>query len=699
MLLLKNILLFLPSALASIIVISFPLQQNLWIRPVLLMGVLTWGLFQREIYLEEGKLRKRKRLELAFCTILFLLSLNEMSSTFQFWPFLPAFLFFVWLGFSLIELSFLTICLALFSKYWLGASPVLQQYLMLIVGVLCAVLFRRLERNKKLQLQKRLEAFETFEKRLSSGSIGIEEVTQLQAKKNSKVGELIKKQEKRFDQFIQLITSVFDPHSVMIYGFDPLREEFHLQAFQSKSTDVEVERTQKLEGIFKAVEAQQKTIIFQSKNEITHLSYYKDTPKLISVIATPIYHQSLLVGLIVLDSERKSFVKGHAMVLEKIAVSIAEFMQDAETIFSYFRLKEELSSFYAASSMLNQAFLLHNVYDVFLKTSREIAPFDLSFLVMWDAETKVNRIVAQSGDFDDWVGETFALSPSKGLVSWVIENKKSLFYDGYRARYEHSPLFHKKMKLPNVYQSVCIFPLESKDQMIGAVVFLCMKDKCFTSSTRKILEVLSMQASIAIKNAKMVRDLEQLATTDGLTGLINHRTFQKQLIHELERAKRTGTEVSLMLVDLDHFKKINDNYGHPIGDFVLKQIATFLKNSVRNVDHVARYGGEEFAIILPDTSSEDALMLGQRMGAEIRKKEMEDQGISLSVTFSIGIATYPEHAMVKEQLIDFADTALYTSKRTGRNKATLFTKSLKTVDFAEKEHILIQKAENLLQEQ
>jgi len=699
MLLLKNILLFLPSALASIIVISFPLQQNLWIRPVLLMGVLTWGLFQREIYLEEGKLRKRKRLELAFCTILFLLSLNEMSSTFQFWPFLPAFLFFVWLGFSLIELSFLTICLALFSKYWLGASPVLQQYLMLIVGVLCAVLFRRLERNKKLQLQKRLEAFETFEKRLSSGSIGIEEVTQLQAKKNSKVGELIKKQEKRFDQFIQLITSVFDPHSVMIYGFDPLREEFHLQAFQSKSTDVEVERTQKLEGIFKAVESQQKTIIFQSKNEITHLSYYKDTPKLISVIATPIYHQSLLVGLIVLDSERKSFVKGHAMVLEKIAVSIAEFMQDAETIFSYFRLKEELSSFYAASSMLNQAFHLHNVYDVFLKTSREIAPFDLSFLVMWDAETKVNRIVAQSGDFDDWVGETFALSPSKGLVSWVIENKKSLFYDGYRARYEHSPLFHKKMKLPNVYQSVCIFPLESKDQMIGAVVFLCMKDKCFTSSTRKILEVLSMQASIAIKNAKMVRDLEQLATTDGLTGLINHRTFQKQLIHELERAKRTGTEVSLMLVDLDHFKKINDNYGHPIGDFVLKQIATFLKNSVRNVDHVARYGGEEFAIILPDTSSEDALMLGQRMGAEIRKKEMEDQGISLSVTFSIGIATYPEHAMVKEQLIDFADTALYTSKRTGRNKATLFTKSLKTVDFAEKEHILIQKAENLLQEQ
>ena len=235
--------------------------------------------------------------------------------------------------------------------------------------------------------------------------------------------------------------------------------------------------------------------------------------------------------------------------------------------------------------------------------------------------------------------------------------------------------------------------------MLGAVVFLGQKDKFFSQSVRKILEVLSLQASIAIKNAKMVRDLEQLATTDGLTGLINHRTFQKQLIHEIERAKRTSTPLSLMLVDLDHFKKINDNYGHPMGDFVLKQIAAFLKQSVRNVDYVARYGGEEFAIILPDTSSEDAHMLATRMAAEVRKKEMIDQGIKLSVTFSIGISTYPEHAVLKEQLIDFADTALYHSKKTGRNRATLFTKNLKMVDFTEKEHILIQKAEKILQEQ
>ncbi|MCC7460067.1 MAG: diguanylate cyclase [Proteobacteria bacterium] len=699
MLLLKKTFLFLPAAITSLVVTFLPISKEIWIKPALIMAVICWGFFQRELYLEDGKLRKRKRLELAFCSVLFLLSLNEVSATFQFWPFLPAFLFFVWLGFSVLELSFLTVAFAAFSHFWFHVSPGAQQYLMLVLGVSCAVLFRQSERQKKNQLQKRLEAFETFEKKISSGAMGLEQMGQLQARKESKIGELIQQREKRFDQFVALIASVFDPHSVMIYAFDPLKEEFNLQAFQSTTQDIEVERTQKLEGIFKAVESQKKSILFQSKNEITHFSYYKDSPRLVSVLATPIYHQSLLVGLIVVDSDRKAFVKGHAEVLEKIAISIAEFIQDAETIYSYFRLKEELASFYAASSMLNQAFHLQNVFDVFLKTSHEIVSFDLAFLVMTDHGSKTNRIVAQYGEFDSWIGETFSLSPSKGLISWVVENHKPLFYDGYRQRYEHSPLFHKKMKLPNIFQSVCIFPFETKEEVLGSVVFLSQKDKCFSASARKILEVLSMQASISIKNAKMVRDLEQLATTDGLTGLINHRTFQKQLIHEIERAKRTHTEMTLMLVDLDHFKKINDNYGHPIGDFVLKEVAAFLKNSVRNVDYVARYGGEEFAVILPDTTAQEALMMANRMAAEIRKKELVEQGLSLKVTFSIGIATYPEHAVLKEHLIDFADTALYTSKRTGRNKATLFTKSLKSVDFEEKEHILIQKAESLLQEQ
>jgi hypothetical protein len=187
MLLLKKTLQFSPAALASVMIVLIPLNQEFWVKPVILIGILIWGLYQREIYLDEGKLRKRKRFELAFCTILFLLSLNDISATFQFWPVLPAFLYFVWVGFSITELFLLTLIFSGLSNFWFQVSPGIQQYLMLVLGVLCAVLFRHLERNKKLQLQKRLETFETFEKRISSGSIGLDEVTQLQVKKLQKL--------------------------------------------------------------------------------------------------------------------------------------------------------------------------------------------------------------------------------------------------------------------------------------------------------------------------------------------------------------------------------------------------------------------------------------------------------------------------------------------------------------------------------
>lgn len=692
----KKILLFTPWFLTTLVITFLPIH-HIWIQPVLFLALIVTSSFQREIRLESGKLRIRKRIELALCFVFFLLSLHNLNSFFVFWPAVPFFMLLVWMDFSVWSLLLVMATYTAFSNWWFHAPWIIHQYFALILSTAGAVLFRSLQRNKEKLLQKKLNAFETFEKKLTSGLGTTDSVAPLQSRTDSKIGELVQQQDKRFEHFIDLIYSTFNPHSVLIYTFDPLNENFHLQAHQSVSDHIQATPS-KMEGLFMAVKSQG-SVNFYSQTEIKHLPFYKKTPRLVSVAAVPIYQQDLLAGVIIVDHENRAFTKKEMQELEKFATAVADFIQDAETIYSFFRLKEELASFYIASSALNQAFHLQDVFDIFLKTSRAIVAYDLAFLVMWDQDTKYNMIVAQHGDFENLIGETFALAPTKGLVSWVIENRKPLSYDSYRQRQEHSPIFHKKMKLPNLFQSLSLFPLAMKEEVLGAVVFLSQKNGFFSLSTRKILEVLSIQASIAMKNAKMVRDLEQLATTDGLTGLINHRTFQKQLIHEIERARRTHTSVSLMMVDLDHFKKINDNYGHPMGDFVLKEVAAFLQKSVRNVDYVARYGGEEFAIILPDTTSEEAHAMAKRMGVAIQKKEMIDQGITLRITFSIGIAMYPDDTMVKEQLIDFADTALYHSKKAGRNRATQFTKDLKMVDFAEKEHRLIQRAEKMLQEQ
>jgi diguanylate cyclase (GGDEF)-like protein len=171
---------------------------------------------------------------------------------------------------------------------------------------------------------------------------------------------------------------------------------------------------------------------------------------------------------------------------------------------------------------------------------------------------------------------------------------------------------------------------------------------------------------------KMVR----LATTDGLTGLTNHRTFQENLAREVHRACRYGRPLSLVLMDIDHFKKFNDTYGHPVGDLVLREIAGCIRRSLRVNDLPARYGGEEFAVIVPETDREGVIITAERIRTTIEAHRITTDSLTLQVTVSLGCATLPVHADTPSALIDCADKALYHSKETGRNRVTVFGRKM-----------------------
>jgi diguanylate cyclase (GGDEF)-like protein len=166
--------------------------------------------------------------------------------------------------------------------------------------------------------------------------------------------------------------------------------------------------------------------------------------------------------------------------------------------------------------------------------------------------------------------------------------------------------------------------------------------------------------------------METLATTDGLTGLNNHRTFQERLTEELERVKRTRAPLSILLTDIDFFKKFNDTYGHPVGDMVLREVAVCIRNTVRLTDFPARYGGEEFAVILPETDERGAFVIAERIRQAVEANIVDSGADKLRVTISIGCATIPVHCMTQTEVIDCADKALYASKRAGRNRVTIF---------------------------
>ncbi|NNL76715.1 MAG: GGDEF domain-containing protein [Desulfobacterales bacterium] len=167
--------------------------------------------------------------------------------------------------------------------------------------------------------------------------------------------------------------------------------------------------------------------------------------------------------------------------------------------------------------------------------------------------------------------------------------------------------------------------------------------------------------------------LRELALRDGLTGLYNHRYFQELMDNELSRARRYKKPISLVLLDLDHFKKINDTYGHPVGDIVLKEVSKSIKNTIRESDTAARYGGEEFAIVLPETDLKGAAIVAERLRRAVERQRIDAKGINVGVTISVGAACYQASAGTKEksEIIASADNALYSSKHTGRNKISV----------------------------
>jgi diguanylate cyclase (GGDEF)-like protein len=172
-------------------------------------------------------------------------------------------------------------------------------------------------------------------------------------------------------------------------------------------------------------------------------------------------------------------------------------------------------------------------------------------------------------------------------------------------------------------------------------------------------------AALAVRNANLLARVQQMAVTDGLTQLANRRAFDRSLDRELSRAARTDGRLSVVLLDIDHFKLLNDNHGHVVGDTVLKQIAAALQECGREYDTIARYGGEEFAAVLPGCSSGLALQVAERL-----RNAVQDAASDVKVTASAGVATYPYDGIDVAGLLNAADQALYASKRGGRNKVS-----------------------------
>jgi two-component system, cell cycle response regulator len=214
-------------------------------------------------------------------------------------------------------------------------------------------------------------------------------------------------------------------------------------------------------------------------------------------------------------------------------------------------------------------------------------------------------------------------------------------------------------------QNVVIAPVEVDGEDLGVAMaeWGGGADARIPTTTVHALSQAAMHTALALRNARLLGEIERLATRDSLTGLANRRLFDESLQREAARSERLGSPLSLLVLDVDHFKQVNDNYGHQTGDAVLREVADALVANTKNFDVAARYGGDEFVVLLPGCSRVDAMGVAQRVRKEIARQVGE-----APVTISAGIATMPDNASDAERLMAAADGALYDAKRTGRDR-------------------------------
>jgi diguanylate cyclase (GGDEF)-like protein len=212
---------------------------------------------------------------------------------------------------------------------------------------------------------------------------------------------------------------------------------------------------------------------------------------------------------------------------------------------------------------------------------------------------------------------------------------------------------------------MCI-PLISFGQTLGVLVLESSSHAAFQQHDMQPLESVADICATAIQNAHYVERVKQLAYLDGLTGIFNRRYFEMRIEEELERARRFNTGMAVIMIDLDQFKRLNDEFGHLLGDEVLRQVSSIFHAQLRKIDVVCRYGGEEFAILLSQTNPQHALMVAEKLRKTVETWQFP--GVPRAVTISAGTANFPEHGSTRDEIVKAADAGLYAAKQEGRNR-------------------------------
>jgi len=459
---------------------------------------------------------------------------------------------------------------------------------------------------------------------------------------------------------------------------DPAREAIALRAARDRAGAIDAASDYTIpmgEGLLGWIARERRTVSIADLNrQQAKIAYHDNATPIVSFLSVPLIDGDQYAGMLCVDAATvAAFDEADEAKLLPLADEIVTLLRyDAEQ-----RRMDRVNDVYAtlleiSRNLALRVDLVHRL-ETTVRLAKKIVDYDVCYVFL--VETGGRRAVlkvAQDHRSDpiDLTEDQGAVALTDGMLTTLVRTRQPILFSNPAAAGRPDPrIFPSGCTLETTARSFLGLPMMLEER-VGAVVLIgSYRERAYTTEDKQLLSIVCYQAALSIAESEMHDRLERLAVTDGLTGLMNHRKFQERLAEEFLRASRHKTAISLLLGDIDYFKQVNDTYGHPAGDAVLKAVAETLTKAARKIDLVARYGGEEFAVLLAQTDGAQAAVFAERIRKAVAEMKVVWQRGTIAVTISIGIATNMEDADNRERLIAAADRALYAAKHGGRNRA------------------------------
>jgi len=390
-----------------------------------------------------------------------------------------------------------------------------------------------------------------------------------------------------------------------------------------------------------------------------------------SLLGFPILYSGNVVGFLLVYMDHFSSIQNQDQdIIEKLSQFVSHGMEDLEqmeslmvdnyfntriaNLFDQLEVKSDESELFQSIRVLCRAFFQYDKLTIVLSAEDK-------------NKGTIKLVDGLHDDIDE--GEEFHIQNT--LHGLVIQDGKTICSNAWFEDFPEMNRFKPGDNRDFNFMSVLSVPLKSNNETIGAITMERLKSRIYSDSDVRLLELLCGTVSSILNWQQEYKKVHLTSIHDGLTGLLNHKAFLERFEEEISRAGRFNQMLGLVVLDLDKFKLVNDNYGHLYGDYVLREVAKVINENVRVIDIVGRYGGEEFAVLLVNTDIKECLPLAQRIVKSIAEKTFLEGGIAVKITISAGMAGFPHHAEKVRSLIAKADKAMYETKAQGGNDVTI----------------------------